>query len=164
MNSMSSAFLAALAVLGMVRAQEVIISEVTREPNLEPSKAFAQVPGMMPKFLDDDARFGETYSVAWDAPNPGLAPGVMVLFEYVLEAAPGRRALQVHYDFQTVGPRKAVFAIPWKAYREGGNVKAWRVQIVRAGRLLAEQASPGWRNATDPAQAQKTEKPAAVGW
>jgi hypothetical protein len=161
---MSSAFLAALAMLGVVQAQEVTIGEVVREPNLEPSKTFAQAPGLMPKFLDDDARFGETYSVAWDAPNPGLAPGVTVLFEYVLEAAPGRRALQVQYDFKTVGPRKAVFAIPWKDYRAGGNVKAWHVQIVRAGRLLAEQASPGWKTATDPAQAQKAEKPAAVRW
>jgi hypothetical protein len=164
MNRLSSAFIAALAVFGLVRAQEATIGEVVREPNLESSKTFAQTPGLMPKFLDDDARFGETYSVSWAAPNPGLAPGVKVLFEYVLEAAPERRVLQVQYDFKTVGPRKAVFAIPWKDYRAGGNVKAWRVQIVHAGRLLTEQASPDWKIATDPAQAQKTEKPAAVRW
>jgi len=164
MNKLLSVGIAGLAVLGWVRAQEAFISEVVRESNQEPSKTLTQATGLMPKFLDDDARYGETYSVFWDAPNPGLEPGVTVLFEYIMEATSGRRALQVHYDFKTVGARKASFAIPWKDYREGGNVKAWRVQIVRAGHVLAAESSPDWKSAADPRQAPKTERPQAVGW
>ena len=164
MNRWLSVGMAGLAVLGCARAQEAFIREVAKEPNQEPSKTLTQASGLMPKFLDDDARFGETYSVFWDAPHPGLEPGVTVLFEYVLEATSERHALQVQYDFKTVGARKASFSIPWKDYREGGNVKAWRVQIVRAGRMLAEASSPAWKMAAEPAQSQQVGRPTTVRW
>lgn len=164
MNKLLSVGIAGLAVLGWVRAQEAFISEVARESNQEPTKTLTQASGLMPKFLDDDARYGETYSVFWDAPNPGLAPGVTVFFEYIMEATAERHALQMHYDFKTVGPRKVVFSIPWKDYREGGNVKAWHVQIVHDGRVLAEISSPDWKTAVGSAQSQTTVKSSPVGW
>ena len=151
MTRMFSVFIVALALCGLAPAQEATIIKVAKETNLEPSKALSQMPARMPKFLDDDARCGESYSVMWIAPSPGLAPGVAVLFEYILQATPERQALHVQYDFKTLGPRKIVFTIPEKAYREGGNVKAWRVRIVRAGRLLAEQSSPDWKATAEPA-------------
>ena len=145
MTRIFSAFIAALALLGIAPAQEAPISKVVKEAALEPSKAVLQTPARLPKFFDDDARRGETYSVCWAAPSAGLAPGVTVLFEYLLQTTPEIRALHVQYDFKTTGSRKVVFTIPEMDFREGGSVKAWRVRIVRAGRLLAEQSSPDWK-------------------
>jgi hypothetical protein len=95
--------------------------------------------------MDYDAGRGETYAVYWMAPVRGLPPGSAVFFEYVLQNAPGVRALLIQYGFRTEGLRKAVFIIPEKDYRAGGSVKAWRVRVIRAGRLLAEQTSPNWK-------------------
>ena len=138
-----------MLVLAMgVAAQDAplaIITKVVKEPPAESSKAMPQATPQLPKFMDDDARRGETYAVYWTAPGRGLLPGTTVFFEYVLQDAPGVRALHIQYDFKTEGARKAVFTIPEKDYRDGGNVKTWRVRIVRAGRLLAEQTSPDWK-------------------
>ena len=122
-----------------------MITKVVKEPAVERNKELPQGTVRMPKFFDDDARRGETYAIYWSAPGGGLPPGVVVIFEYMLESAPEVHALHIQYDFKTEGPRKAVFTIPEKDYREGGNVKAWRVRIVRAGKMFAEQSSPNWK-------------------
>ena len=98
----------------------------------------------LPKFFADDARRGETWAVYWQAMGTGLPAGATILFEYQLNAAPGLRSLSVQYDFTTRGERKASFRIPEKDYREGGNVKTWRVRVVHSSQLLAERAAPNW--------------------
>jgi hypothetical protein len=149
MKKLFSAGLGLLALLATASAQEaslVTITKVIKEPAGGRSKELPQDSARLPKFFDDDARRGETYAIYWNAPGGGGLPaGVTVLFEYVLENAPEVRALHIQYDFKTEGPRKAVFTIPEKDYRDGGNVKAWRVRVVRAGRLLAAQTSPNWK-------------------
>lgn len=149
MNKILSVGLGLLMLLATATAQEgslVTITKVVKEPTVDRNKELPQGGAKLPKFFDDDARRGETYAIFWSAPGGGgLPPGVTVLFEYVLENAPEVHALHVQYDFKTEGPRKAVFTIPEKDYREGGNVKAWRVRVVRAGKLLAQQTSPNWK-------------------
>lgn len=149
MKKIFSAFGLLLLLLLATAAQAdslVTITKVVKEPPLNPNKEMPQSVTRLPKFFDEDARRGETYAIYWTAPSGGgLPPGVTVLFEYVLAAAPDVHALHIQYDFKTEGPRKVVFTIPEKDYREGGNVKAWRVRVVRAGKLLAEQTSPNWK-------------------
>jgi len=120
------------------------ISKVVKEERAPAISPLPQADSMLPKFRDDDARRGETFAVYWAAAGRGLPAGVTVMFEYVLENAPEVRAQHVQYDFKTEGARKAVFIIPEKDFREGGKVKAWRARILR-GRLLAELASPNWK-------------------
>ena len=149
MKTLFSACLGSALLLAIAVAQDapqVTISKVVKEPALERNKELPQGTVKMPKFFDDDARRGETYAIYWTAPGGGLPSGVAVIFEYVLECSPGVHALHIQYDFKTEGPRKAVFTIPEKDYREGGNVKAWRARIVRAGKMFAEQTSPNWKN------------------
>jgi len=140
---LGSALLLAIAVAQ--DAPQVTISKVVKEPAVERNQEFPQGMVKMPKFFDDDARRGETYAIYWTASGGGLPSGVAVIFEYVLESAPGVHALHIQYDFKTEGPRKAMFTIPEKDYREGGNVKAWRARIVRAGKMFAEQTSSNWK-------------------
>ena len=135
-----------LAWVGVVLAQDAPLATITKVAKEErPSAAnpLPQAGAQLPKFFDDDARRGETFAIYWSAAGHGLPPGATVLFEYVLENAPEIHALHIQYDFKTEGARKAVFTIPEKDFRDGGNVKAWRVRILR-GRLLASQASPNW--------------------
>ncbi|TAN36948.1 MAG: hypothetical protein EPN23_07505 [Verrucomicrobia bacterium] len=148
MNKFFSIGLGLLVLLAAATAQEtslVTITKVIKEVAVDRSKDLPQSSAKLPKFFDDDARRGETYAIYWAAPGSGLPAGVTVLFEYVLENAPDVYALHIQYDFKTEGPRKALFTIPEKHYRDGGNVKAWRVRIVLAGKLLAEQTAPNWK-------------------
>ena len=135
-----------LAWVGVVLAQDAPLATITKVAKEErPSAAnpLPQAGAQLPKFFDDDARRGETFAIYWSATGHGLPPGTTVMFEYVLETAPEIRAQHIQYDFKVEGPRKAVFTIPEKDYREGGNIKAWRVRILR-GRLLAALTSPNW--------------------
>ena len=135
-----------LAWVGVVLAQDAPLATITKVAKEErPSAAnpLPQAGAQLPKFFDDDARRGETFAIYWSAAGHGLPPGATVLFEYVLENAPEIHALHIQYDFKTEGARKAVFTIPEQDFRDGGNVKDWRVRILR-GRLLASQASPNW--------------------
>jgi len=148
MSKIISTGLGLMMLLAAATAQEAsltTITKVVREPSLERNKELPQGTAKLPKFFDDDVRRGETYAVYWSAPADGLPAGVTVLLEYVLENAPDVYALHIQYDFKTAGPRKAVFTIPEKNYRDGGNVKAWRARIIRGGKLLAEQTSPNWK-------------------
>jgi len=147
MTHLFSTSVAVLALAVAVAAQDAplaTISRVVKEERASAANPLPQDNTQLPKFFDDDARRGETFVVYWSAAGSGLPPGVTVMFEYVLENAPEIHALHVQYDYKTEGPRKAVFAIPEKDYRDGGNVKAWRVRILR-GRLLATLASPNWQ-------------------
>ncbi len=143
---------AALLLLAVAAAGQnallASITKVAKEARASASNPVPQSGSLMPKFFDDDARRGETYAIYWSASGNGLPAGVTVLFEYVLEHAPEVHALHIQYDFKTEGARKAVFTIPEKDFRDGGNVKAWRVRLLR-GRLLAEQTSPNWSAATE---------------
>jgi phage/plasmid primase-like uncharacterized protein len=135
-----------LAWVGVVLAQDAplaIINRVVKEERTSAANPLPQVNAQLPKFFDDDARRGETFAIYWSAAGHGLPAGTTVMFEYVLETAPEIRAQHIQYDFKVEGPRKAVFTIPEKDFREGGTVKAWRVRILR-GRLLAALTSPNW--------------------
>ena len=147
MTRLFSICVAVLALVGMVVAQDAplaTISKVVKEERASATNPLPQSNAQLPKFIDDDARRGETFVVYWSAAGHGLPPGTTVMFEYVLENAPEVHALHVQYDFKTEGARKAMFTIPEKDYRDGGNVKAWRVRILR-GRLLATLNSPNWK-------------------
>lgn len=150
MTRLYSTGVVVLALAGMVLAQDAplaTITKVVKEARPEATNPLPQADTLLPKFTDEDALRGETYAIYWTATGHGLPPGATVLFEYILDTAPEVRALHIQYDFKTEGARKAVFTIPEKDYRDGGNVKAWRVRILR-GRLLAETTSPNWREAT----------------
>jgi len=147
MTRLFSIGVAVLALVGMVVAQDVPLATITKVAKEERASAANPLPqdnAKLQKFFDDDARRGETFVVYWSAAGSGLPPGVTVMFEYVLENAPEIHALHVQYDYKTEGARKAVFTIPEKDYRDGGNVKAWRVRILR-GRLLSVLSSPNWK-------------------
>jgi len=145
MKKIISAFVMLLVTAGIGLAQEATISKVVKVAAAEQSQPLSATHARMTQFYDDDPFRGETFEVYWSASAPGLAPGATVIFEYVPQTAPGVHALHIQYDFKTVGGRKTVFTIPEKDFREGGNVKAWRVRVIRAGRLLAEQTSANWK-------------------
>ena len=151
MNKLISSVVAMLVLAGLAVAQDAplaTITKVVKEERASVTNPLPQADSMLPKFRDDDARRGETFAIYWTAAGNGLPPGTTVMFEYVLENAPEIRALHIQYDFKTEGARKAVFTIPEKDFRDGGQVKAWRARILR-GRLLTEQTSPSWKAATE---------------
>lgn len=143
-----SMLVAAVACVVAATAQDApvaTITKVSKEPAAESTHAMPQTTPRITTFMDYDVGRGETYAVYWAVSGRGLLPGTTVFFEYVLQNAPGVRALHTQYDFKIEGMRKTVFIIPEKDYRDGGNVKAWRARVVRAGGLLAEQTSPNWK-------------------
>jgi len=137
----------ALACAGRTPAQEpprAIILRVVREPHAHLANPLPGYDSPMPKFFDQDVRRGERWAVFWQATGHGLPAGATVVFEYQLDAASGIRALSQPYDFITRGERKAVFTIPEQDYRDGGNVKSWRVRVIHSGQVLAERTSVNW--------------------
>ena len=136
-----------LACAGRVPAQETpraLIQRVVQKAGGDLARPLPGAGARMPKFFDEDARRGETWAIYWHATGKGLPAGATVLFEYQLNTAPGIRSLHQQYDFVTRGDRKVSFTIPEQDYREGGNVKTWRVRIIHSGQLLAERAAPNW--------------------
>lgn len=147
MTRFFSSCMVVLGLVGLAVGQDAPLASITKVVKEERASATNPLPqagSQMPKFFEDDARRGETFTVYWSAAGNGLPPGATVMFEYVLENAPEIRAQHIQYDFKTEGARKAAFTIPEKDFRDGGKVKAWRARILR-GRLLTELASPNWK-------------------
>lgn len=100
----------------------------------------------LPKFTGRPARPDkEVFHVYWTPSPEGLAAGTLVTFEYRQERDDRVRFLSIKYPFTVEGQRKAVFEIAGAALRVGGRVSAWRVRVVRGGRVLAQRSSGSWK-------------------
>lgn len=96
------------------------------------------------RFADPHPSGKQYFTVTWEAPSSGLAPGTVLLFEYTQTNLPKVQSLHVSYPFTVNNRRKAVFEINRDAFREGGPVKTWRVRLIYKGRLLAWESTADW--------------------
>lgn len=86
----------------------------------------------------------ERFYVHWEPGPNAPAEGLVLTFEFVQARSPRIRTLFIQYPFRVQGRRRAVFEIAPEVSAVGGAVRAWRVRVVRRGRLLAERTSESW--------------------
>jgi len=97
----------------------------------------------LPKFFESEfTELEEEYKVIW-SPGPGVeANTVVVQFDYMQRRIREPQSLEVKYPFAVKEQRTATFSVSKKAYRQGGEITAWRVRILQQGKVVAEQAWP----------------------
>lgn len=90
-----------------------------------------------------EARFGQYYTVAWK--NDVAAGSTRIVMDYQ-QTATGSKTLRMSRDLpagQASG--RVEFKVTGESYRTGGRVLAWRIRMVRAGKVIAEKRSYLWR-------------------
>lgn len=90
------------------------------------------------------ARLGQYFTVHWKNDQSGSQPLKVVMDYY--QAATGSRLKQMSRELpagQTEG--RIEFRVAGEDYRVGGRVLAWRVRLLRAGKVIAEQHSYLWK-------------------
>jgi hypothetical protein len=96
------------------------------------------------KFVDERAALdGEVFHVYW-SPGEGLPAGAVVRLDYRQQRLKRSRRLELRYPFPVTRVRRAVFAVRDEAYRAGGAVTAWRVQVLSGRRVVGQACSAGW--------------------
>ncbi len=134
-----------LSAPGIVRASQVEIHDVTRVDDSLPSDPISL---QLPKFLErESVDLGEEYQVRW-SPGSGLAANtVVVRFEYLQRRVREPQSLEVKYPFAVKDRRTTTFSVSKNAYRQGGEITAWRVRILHHGKVVSERTWPyrTWR-------------------
>lgn len=91
-----------------------------------------------------ESRLGHYYTVSWINDRPGTGP-IRVVMNYQ-QAGTGSRILQLKNDLPRDDPSgKLEFLISGEAYRTGGRVLAWQIQLIRSSEVIAEERSYLWR-------------------
>lgn len=93
------------------------------------------------KFIDDEADIGETFLVRWSPGEKGLAAGAVLRFQYQQAQVKETQVLQIRYPFPVRNNRVATFEIAPKAVQRGGEVVAWRVELLQHGKQLSGKSS-----------------------
>lgn len=89
-------------------------------------------------------RLGDYYTIYWNTAE-AASGNLKVVFEYQ-QATTASKILTMTRDIpasQTSG--SVEFRIAGEAYREGGNVLAWRARLMKGGRVIAMKRSYLWR-------------------
>lgn len=80
--------------------------------------------------------------VDWRAPKTGLPGGTVVRLQYRRDEEETVRVLREAYPSTVQGDHSTTFTIP---LTPNGRISSWRVQVLSAGRLVAERTSASWR-------------------
>lgn len=103
-------------------------------------------PRQMPKFMNEAPAIGPyVVDVHWIAPARNTSPDLSVLLEFRQQYTDRIQRKTVNYDQPLTGEQMTRFMVTGAELDRYGPVTAWRVRLVRARRLLAEQASDMWR-------------------
>ena len=103
-------------------------------------------PRQMPKFMDEAPMLGPyVVDVHWIAPLRNPLAGVTVVLEYRQQYTDQVRRKNVEFQQELTGEQMTRFMVTGDELNRHGPVTAWRVRLVRARRLLAEQVSDMWR-------------------
>ncbi len=92
------------------------------------------------------SRLGHYYTVMWKNDQAGEHGGDMkVVMEYQ-QAATASKVLRMSREIPgDEASGKVEFRITGEAYRVGGRVLAWRVQLLRDGKVIADEQSYLWK-------------------
>lgn len=89
-------------------------------------------------------RLGHYYTVDWENDQPG-AGDLKLVMDYQ-QAATAAKVLRMTRDLPDDQPSgKGEFMIAGEDYRVGGQVLAWRVQLIRGKELVSEKSSYLWK-------------------
>jgi hypothetical protein len=137
---LASIALACVSPQGIANASSIQIQKVTRADGSLPAD---QVGLHLPKFFESEfVDLGEEYKVLWSPGSGVAADTVVVRFEYLQRRAREPQSLEVKYPFDVKERRTTTFSVSKKAYRQGGEITAWRVRILHHGKVVAEQVWP----------------------
>ena len=92
------------------------------------------------------SRLGHYYTVMWKNDHAGENGGDMkVVMEYQ-QAATASKVLRMSRKIPSdEASGKMEFRMTGEAYRVGGRVLAWRVQLLRGGKVVADEQSYLWK-------------------
>lgn len=92
------------------------------------------------------SRLGHYYTVMWENDRVGgHGGGMKVVMEYQ-QAATASKVLRMSREIPNdAASGKMEFRITGEAYRVGGRVLAWRVQLLRDGKVIASEQSYLWK-------------------
>jgi hypothetical protein len=99
----------------------------------------------MRKFMEEMAEPVAVVEARWRAPAAGLPPGVMARLDVRRSGSERTQSFEISYPGALRGETTTIFRVPRIPGRAADGIDAWRVQIVQAGKLLAEQSSGSWR-------------------
>jgi len=92
------------------------------------------------------SRLGHYYSVSWKNPQADVGREDLKLVMDYQQTATASKVLRMSRDLpDDVESGKMEFQIADEAYRVGGRVLAWRVQLLRGGRMIGEKQSYLWK-------------------
>ncbi len=87
---------------------------------------------------------GEEFTVVWNYSGNLPVRRVEVLFEFRQERSREPRKLRIAYRAVGGGSAESIFRITGDAYREGGNVQAWKVSLIADGAVVDTAESWSW--------------------
>jgi len=92
------------------------------------------------------SRLGHYYSVSWKTPEADVGQGDLKVVMDYQQTATASKVLRMSRDLpDDMESGKMEFQIAGEAYRVGGRVLSWRVQLLRGGRVVAEKRSYLWK-------------------
>ena len=90
------------------------------------------------------SRLGHYYTVDWKNDQEGVG-NLKVVMDYQ-QAATASKVLRMSREIaENEGSGKVEFLVTGEAYRVGGQVLAWRVQLFSDSRVIAEKHSYLWK-------------------